>query len=385
MVVNSGSLGAGRSCTVSVTFTPSARGLRTAQLAVTSDGGDPTSALSGTGTEPLLTVSPTSGAFGPVPVNTTSTAQTFTVTNRGQAQADLSLIQVTGPNAAEFSKDDRDCTVNAGNRLDPGRSCDISVTFTPRAQGLRTAKLVITGDLGGNPTVPLSGTGTVPSLAITPTLTPNFGGVEISSTSPARNYNITNTGGAEATLSSVDVVGADARDFSVDDSDCMTVHGGRLAPGATCVAAVTFSPSASGTRSAQLIAIGVNTNNPTEDLIGYGAGPGDAAISVDPSEGGFGTVPVGQPGTPLIVFVTNGGGAPATITGFQIDGADSSSYSIDDSNCRDHAGGTLQGNGDRCHVTVNFTPRHAGQLPARITVKTTGGGTPTVALTGAGD
>src|SRR5439155_1744040 len=78
---------AGGSCTVSVTFTPSATDTRTAELSIASNAaGSPASvALSGTGA-PLpttTTLSATSAAFPAQRINTTSGNKTVTIKNTG--------------------------------------------------------------------------------------------------------------------------------------------------------------------------------------------------------------------------------------------------------------------------------------------------------------
>src|SRR5207245_2144033 len=72
------SVAAGANCTISVTFRPTAIGSRIASLSVPDNaaGSPQTVTLSGTGTSPAVTLSPTSLAFGDQPLNTTSAIQT---------------------------------------------------------------------------------------------------------------------------------------------------------------------------------------------------------------------------------------------------------------------------------------------------------------------
>ena len=83
------SVAVGAHCTISVKFTPSASGSRTASVSISDNarGSSQTVSLSGTGTltaaaAPVDGLSPTSLAFGNQSVGTTSTAQTATRATR---------------------------------------------------------------------------------------------------------------------------------------------------------------------------------------------------------------------------------------------------------------------------------------------------------------
>ncbi|MFI6461210.1 carbohydrate-binding protein [Streptomyces sp. NPDC050538] len=99
-----------------------------------------------------LTATPGSLTFADQAVNTTSAAQTVTVTNSGTATASLTGITAGG----DFAQTD-----TCGNSLASGTSCTVAVTFRPTASGPRTGTLTLTGNQSNSPTtVALSGTGT---------------------------------------------------------------------------------------------------------------------------------------------------------------------------------------------------------------------------------
>jgi hypothetical protein len=105
---------------------------------------------------PAVGLNPTSLSFGNQVVGTTSPAQTVTVTNTGSVPLTITSASVTGTNAAEFSETADTCT-NA--TLNAGATCTVSVTFTPSAQGARSATLTFEDNGSGSPhTVPLTGT-----------------------------------------------------------------------------------------------------------------------------------------------------------------------------------------------------------------------------------
>jgi lysophospholipase L1-like esterase len=170
-------LAAGSSCTVTVGFQPSATGSRAASVSVTDDApGSPQSvSLSGTGTAPAVTLTPTSLSFGSQLVGTTSAAQSSTLRNSGTAPLALSSIGVTGANASDFS-----ASHNCPASLAVNATCTISVTFAPIALGGRTASVTISDDAPGSPHgLALSGTGSNSAILFDRSLgtkTENVGG-----------------------------------------------------------------------------------------------------------------------------------------------------------------------------------------------------------------
>src|SRR5208283_754222 len=86
------------SCAVTVTFTPTALGSRSGALTIADNasGSPQSAALTGTGTAPAVTLSPTSLTFGNQGVSTTSTTRTVTLTNTGTASLSISSIAISG-------------------------------------------------------------------------------------------------------------------------------------------------------------------------------------------------------------------------------------------------------------------------------------------------
>src|SRR5207249_5545658 len=151
---------AGTSCTISVTFKPTATGSRSAGVAVTDNasGSPQTAALSGSGvssgtTGPVASLSPASLSFGNQTVSTSSAAQSITLSNTGTAALSISGIAITGTNSGDFTQ-----THTCGASLAAGTSCTISATFKPTAIGSRSAGVAITDNASGSPqTAALSG------------------------------------------------------------------------------------------------------------------------------------------------------------------------------------------------------------------------------------
>jgi hypothetical protein len=146
---------AGASCTVSISFTPTQRGVRHGRLSFVDDGGGSPQTVSLTGTGTVVSFSPASLDFGGQKVGTSSNPRKLELMNHGSTTLNISVIAITGKDAADFSE------INAcGHSVPAGQSCTIDVTFTPTATGKRTAKLSATDDGGGSPqTASLKGTG----------------------------------------------------------------------------------------------------------------------------------------------------------------------------------------------------------------------------------
>jgi len=148
------SLAIGASCTISVLFQPTAPSTRSANVSIADDaaGSPQTVTLTGTGNE--VGLSPKSLYFGSVAVGQKSAPQSFTVKNVGKGTLDINLIAISGTNKGDYSE-----TNNCGNRLAPGASCQVTVTFAPLATGKRRADatLEISGLL--NQMVALGGIG----------------------------------------------------------------------------------------------------------------------------------------------------------------------------------------------------------------------------------
>src|SRR5438876_131689 len=195
------SLGAGASCIISVTFKPTATGTRSASLAVTDNasGSPQRVGLSGSGvssstTGPVVSLSPTSLAFGNQTVGT-SAAKSITLSNTGTAALSISGYAITGTNSGDFTK-----TTNCLASLGAGASCIISVTFKPTATGTRTASVAVTDNATGSPqAAALSGSGvssgtSTPVASLSPTSLA-FGNQTVG-TKAAKSITLSNTGTA---------------------------------------------------------------------------------------------------------------------------------------------------------------------------------------------
>jgi 6-phosphogluconolactonase (cycloisomerase 2 family) len=150
------------SCAISVAFTPSAAGSRQASLSATDNApGSPQAIpLTGTGVAavPGVTIMPASVTFSSLAQGSSSTPQDITVTNSGQTTLNVASVTLTGANQGDFQ-----ISNGCGASLTVNSTCNISVTFSPQAAGLRAASINIADDAAGSPqSIALSGTGALP-------------------------------------------------------------------------------------------------------------------------------------------------------------------------------------------------------------------------------
>jgi len=267
------SLAASASCTISVTFTPTASGSRTGAITVIDNatGSPHTVALTGTGIAlaPLATFSQTALIFGTQQTGTTSVQRSVSLTNTGNTNLAIGSIVASG----DFSQ-----TNSCGSGIVvPSASCTISITFTPTAAGTRSGTVTVTDNAAGSPqTIALSGTGTAPALSVAfSPLTLSFGALTTGLSSPAQVVTMTNTGVVTLSISSIVTSG----DYS-QTNNCGT----SLVANGSCRISVIFTPTTSGTRIG-LLTVTDNANGSPQSVSLTGSGQGLSLTSTASSAG----------------------------------------------------------------------------------------------------
>jgi hypothetical protein len=132
------------------------------------------------------------------------------------------------------------------------------------------------GGSGGGGGTPPPATG-APAVTFAPTSL-TFAAQEIGTTSAPQSVTITNTGTASLFINSAVTRGANPLDFTQVSDGC---SGLTLAAGASCSVSITFSPTASGARSASFILTDNAGNSPqTLPITGTGTGT-NPALAID--------------------------------------------------------------------------------------------------------
>jgi len=262
-------------CTVSVTFTPSATGSRTATLAINDNAANSpqTVSLTGTGTGTAVSLSPTSLSFGAQLVGSSS-LKTVTLTNLGSTPLTISSLSVVsfapltprGTKAGDFAIQSTSCV--AGGSVAGLGSCTINLGFKPTAAGVRSATLVIRDSDPSSPqTVNLRGRGTAVRLSATSL---GFGPQPVETTSAPKTVTLTNLGNAPLRIASLTLSGTDAGDFAIQANSTCAV-GSTVAGEGSCTINLAFKPTAAGARSATLVISDSDPGSPqTVSLSGTG-------------------------------------------------------------------------------------------------------------------
>ncbi len=232
-----GSVAAGSSCSIAVVFAPASGGSKTASISVAyqSLGSPATAGLTGTGVNAATaSLSPAVLKFPTELVGAVSQTQTATLTNTGTLTISVSSIMATGA----FTE-----TNNCPATLGQGGNCQIQVQFKASARGAQLGQLTVTDTAVNSPqSSRLSGTGTVVQLSATGV---NFGDQKVGTSSASVPVKLTNEGFVPLSITQISITGANATDFS-QTNNC----GAGIAAGATCTMSVTFTPLATGVRTA---------------------------------------------------------------------------------------------------------------------------------------
>lgn len=359
------------SCSVSVVFVPTAAGSQSGVVTISDLLRTQTVSLSGIGLlPPVLTPSPASLSFAAQPTNTTSAAQTLTVSNTGGAPMANVGFQIIGGSAASFATGATTCGAARGSTLDAGSSCTVQVTFSPKAAGGNSATLVISSSTLGvtGAQVPLVGNGTsTAGLLVSPNRL-SFPATLLGHSSAVQSVTITNADNYADTSVSVSV----GAPFALAENAC----GASLAAAASCSVGVIFSPVTSGAVTGVLSVTAPSATTPASVALS-GAGALPSSIQVTPAVLHFAATGVGDTSAAATVTLTNAG-TVGSVTGLSLTA--SKGFRLSANTCA--ASLAAQAN---CTVGVAFAPSVAGAQSGSISIASDGAATSTqVALSGSG-
>jgi hypothetical protein len=260
-------LASGAVCAVHVTFTAGAVGARSGTLSLSDDaaGSPQTVGLTGTGVNAsAVRFSTTTITFAGETVGMASTPQSVTLTNTGNVTLNFASIAVTGTNAGDFALTPAS---SCGATVAVHDTCTVNVTFTPSAAGARSAAVTLTDDALDSPeSITLSGQGLLQPTADLSATNLTYSGAGVGSTSASQTVTLTNNGNAPLTITGIVTGGADGGDFAVSNT-CTSP----IAAGAHCSISATFTPTASGARTAT-VTISDNAASSPQMITLQGAG-----------------------------------------------------------------------------------------------------------------
>jgi hypothetical protein len=241
-------LASGDTLTVDVTFTPATAGeqsqsllLATAERGIT---GSVTFDLSGFGTQPGLTASPTSVVFGKVPVGSINTSGINVLNNSGGSETFTTKSTVKLP----FSSS----ALPTGTTTIPaGGSLAIPITYAPKAASTgQSASITLTVPGVAPLVIHISGSAATGSPVLTLVPKTLFFGTVARGHSVTKTFTIRNTGNSILTLEKA------APPSGVFTTTTPVAEGSKILPGQGIVQRITFKPTKKGAVTATYLITG---------------------------------------------------------------------------------------------------------------------------------
>ncbi len=301
--------------------------------------------------------------FGPVVVNQPY-ALSFAVLNTGELALSNFGATVSGGNTSNFSAQH-----NCPPTLGIAQSCEVSVTFTPRAQLLYASNVSVGWSGLAARNVSLQGSGFVPPA---PALGLSDSALTFSSqpagSSTSQVLTLSNAGNAALSLTALPTVSGSTA-FS-RTSTCAT----SLAAGASCTVTVTYAPVAAGSHTGTL-QFGTNAAGYESVSVALSGTAGPALAAVLGLSSGSLTFEPQDEGTTStqVLTLSNTGTAPLVLSSAPaLLGSDAFTKS---STC-----GASVAVGSSCTVTVTYAPVSAGAHSATLQFATNAPGTESVSV-----
>jgi hypothetical protein len=362
-----GTLDPGKSCTITVIFTPNVAGAVNGALSVYDSFGNSPQVVQLTGTGVAsVSAAPASLSFSS-PVGSTSNPGTVTVTNSTAADVTLSYSASTTFNAAPGSPNGCGSTVPANG------NCEIAVTFTPEQPGTIYGSLVVSGafptqvvDLTGAAT---GGSGS--TLTFSPAKLIFKTPQAIGTTSAPLTVTMTNKGTSAVTVSGLST----STGFAATPSGTKPCNGS-LAPKAKCTFQVTFTPPVTGPTNGS---ISVANSGPINPVLYDVSGTGVNVVSFSPASLTFAAQAVGTTSAPQTVTLFNNQSVSLNVASIVASG-DYSAVPGGTNPC-----GSAVVADSSCTFVVTFSPTKAGAIKGVVTITDDATTSPQIfAMTGKG-
>jgi len=251
-----------------------------------------------------------------------------------------------------------------------GGVCQFVVLFAPAQAGSRNTSLTIkSNDLLGPMSIPLLGAGLASPLGNLSVTALDFGYDAIGVASPPLTVTLMNSGAGALSLSKATT----SANFSVSSNTCNTP----VAPGASCIIGVTFTPPSAGGFSGTLN-LSDDTLSGQQVVALNGTGATGTLLLLNPATVNFGNQIVGEVSAAQTLTVTNTGDMTVTFPAnlFRV----STDFLLQSTTC-----GTSLAVGASCVVSVQFKPSIPYAESGSLTLSDNARGNPqTVFMAGAG-
>jgi len=309
-------------------------------------------------------LSPASVNFGQVAIGKQAT-QMVSVSNTGNVGINITQMKISD---SHFSV----TGMTTPMALAVGQTGTCTIAVNPTAAGPLTATLTAQGDGGSTPVVVNLSATAVSSqaqLTVSPA-TITFGTVP-DGLKATTNLVLTNSGGADLTISLLTLTGSD---FSISGiTTPKTISAGQSAQ-----AAVSFSPTAAGSATGIL---SITSNDPTNPTIGVAlSGSGNTArtgqLTANTASLSFGTVATGTSAEKQIIL-TNTGNAAVKISSVTSAGAGLTTSGVPTP--------TTINPSQNVALTVSFAPTSLGSMTGSITIVSDAANSPAkISVSGSG-
>ena len=363
----------GSSCTLALTFSPTAVGIQptgTATVGFNASSSPQSITLYGTGAQPT-TVSPTSINFGQAVIGTQSATKTMTLNNLQSASLSMTQLVFAGPFILDTNTATTTCPISGGTvsgSLAGNTTCRIGIKFAPTANGATSGGevTVISNSPSGPLPVSLAGTG-VPPVALSPAALA-FSNAPIGIASSANSITVTNNQSVNLDFSSIIVPAP----YSISAGTTTCVVGIPVLPGKNCVVSVTVEPTALGPVAVSMLTL--NDDAPTSPQTANLTATGVSAVAINPNPIAFGTLVVGQQNT-FTATLTNFLSTPILINSVA---SFTGPYSLDATTTTCQFAPTAVAPGGTCQIGIDATPTTTGSQPGSAVVAYHISGIPTV-------
>lgn len=295
---------------VDVTYAPSAAGDHSAQLAVyVTNNLNNSTTVRGTAISPTLTASPDPVDLGAVSTGTTTTT-TVTLSNSTTVDYTISSISISEPNGTTGFALDTSTPLPTGV---PGNSSvAVDIVHSSSIVGTEGAVLEVASPNGGLQ-VPIGASVENYGLAFTQSQV-TYASVPVDS-STSEVVTLENNGSAAVDYTISDITSNDGADFSITSGQTS----GTIAAGDTRTVTVTFTPSASGTRTSDLTVEGsVNGSVVASASVPLEGSGLFYASNLTTSVVDFGQVQLGTRSAVRTVSIENTGSAVLSILGLSL-------------------------------------------------------------------
>jgi len=195
-----------------------------------------------------------------------------------------------------------------------------------------------------------------PVVSLSPTSL-TFSQQNTGTTSAAQPVTLSNIGNASLSISSIAIGGTNSGDF-VQTNTC----GSSVAAGANCTIGVTFTPSATGSRSASL-SITDNASGSPQTVSLTGTGVQLPVVSLSPASLTFGPENMGLTTAPQTVTLSNTGYALLSISNIAISYVGDWIDFHETNNC-----GSSVPVGANCTISVTFSPSVTGSVHSAVAI-----------------